>query len=95
MKKLSKLLVKLPFRRDQGNIVCGGIWVRVGTMKGFSGGASGKEPACQCRRHKRCGFDPGLERSLGGGLGNSLQYSRLENPMDRGAWRSIGLQSWA
>ena len=22
------------------------------------GGASGKEPACQCKRHKRCGFDP-------------------------------------
>ena len=25
---------------------------------GFPGGASGKEPACQCRRHKRCRFDP-------------------------------------
>ena len=25
---------------------------------GFSGGASGKEPACQCRSCKRCGFDP-------------------------------------
>ena len=25
---------------------------------GFSGGASGKEPACQCRRHKRHGFNP-------------------------------------
>ena len=24
----------------------------------FLGGASGKEPTCQCRRHKRCGFDP-------------------------------------
>ena len=24
----------------------------------FPGGASGKEPACQCRRHKRCGFNP-------------------------------------
>ena len=30
----------------------------------------------------------GLGRSLGGGRGNTLQYSRLENPMDRGAWRS-------
>ena len=29
---------------------------------------------------------PGLGRSLGGGHGNSLQYSCLENPMDRGAW---------
>ena len=25
---------------------------------GFPGGTSGKEPTCQCRRHKRCGFDP-------------------------------------
>ena len=25
---------------------------------GFPGGASGREPTCQCRRHKRCGFDP-------------------------------------
>ena len=24
----------------------------------FPGGASGKEPTCQCRRHKRCRFDP-------------------------------------
>jgi len=24
----------------------------------FSGGASGKESTCQCRRHKRCGLDP-------------------------------------
>ena len=30
----------------------------------------------------------GLGRSLGGGRGNTLQYSRLENPMDRGAWRA-------
>ena len=27
---------------------------------GFPGGASGKEPGCQCRRHKRCGFNPWL-----------------------------------
>ena len=27
-------------------------------IKGGQGGASGKEPACQCRRHKRRGFDP-------------------------------------
>ena len=31
---------------------------------------------------------PGSGRSLGGGHGNPLQYSRLENPMDRGAWRA-------
>ena len=31
---------------------------------------------------------PGLGRSPGGGNGNPLQYSRLRNPMDRGAWRA-------
>ena len=30
----------------------------------------------------------GLGRSPGGGHGNPLQYSCLENPMDRGAWRA-------
>ena len=32
------------------------------------------------------GSIPGLERSPGEGNGNALQYSCLENPMDRGAW---------
>ena len=32
------------------------------------------------------GSIPGLERSPGGGHDNLLQYSCLENPMDRGAW---------
>ena len=32
---------------------------------------------------------PGTERSLGEGNGNSLQYSCLGNPMDRGAWWAI------
>ena len=32
------------------------------------------------------GSIPGLEGSPGGGHGNPLQYSYLENPMDRGAW---------
>jgi len=55
-------------------------------VKGFPGGANGKEPACQCRRLKRHGFDPCLRRCPGVGNGNPLQYSCLENSMDRGAW---------
>ena len=35
------------------------------------------------------GSIPGLTRSPGEGNGNPLQYSCLENPMDRGAWRAI------
>ena len=40
------------------------------------------------------GLIPGLAISPGGRHGNPLQYSCLENPIDRGAWRakSIGLQ---
>ena len=34
------------------------------------------------------GSDPALGRSLGGGHGNPLQYSCLENPMGRGAWQA-------
>ena len=34
------------------------------------------------------GLIPGSGRSLGGGHSNPLQYSCLENPMDRGAWRA-------
>ena len=34
------------------------------------------------------GLIPGLGRSPGGGNDNPLQYSCLENPMDRGTWRA-------
>ena len=50
---------------------------------GFPGGSDGKESACNSGD---LGSIPGLGRSLGGGHGNPLQYSCLENPMDRGAW---------
>ena len=33
------------------------------------------------------GLIPGMVRSPGGGKGNRVQYSCLENPMDRGAWQ--------
>ena len=138
------------------------------TVVGFPGGTNGKEPTCQCRRCKRCRFNPwvrkipwrrawqptsvflpgkfhgqrslagcspwgckesdmterlntfslsllwasqvalvvknrdasagelrdpgsisGSARCPGGGHGNLLQYSCLENSMDRGAWRAI------
>ena len=39
------------------------------------------------------GLISGLGKSPGGGHGNPLQYSCLENPMDRGAWWPGGLQS--
>ena len=53
-------------------------------FEGFPGLAS--EFACQCRIPKRHSFGPGSERSPGVGNDNPLQYSCLENSMDRGAW---------
>ena len=49
------------------------------------GWLSGKESACQCRRH---GFDPVSGRSPEEGNGNPLQYSYLDNSVDRGAWQA-------
>ena len=43
----------------------------------------GKESACHVGD---LGLIPGLGRSPGGGHGNPLQYSCLENPMDIGTW---------
>ena len=47
---------------------------------------SSKETACHARDAGDTGSIPELGRSSGGGHGNLLQYSYLENPMDRGAW---------
>ena len=45
----------------------------------FPSGSGGKESACNAG-------EPGLGGSPGEGNGNPLQYSCLENPMERGAW---------
>ena len=52
---------------------------------GFPGGSDSKESAYNAGG---LGSAPGLGRSPGGGHGNPLQYSCLENPMDRGTWRA-------
>ena len=52
---------------------------------GFPGGTSNKEPLANSEI-RDMGSIPGLGRSPGGGHGNPLQYSCLENPMDREAW---------
>ena len=48
----------------------------------------GKEPVCNAGDARDTGSIPGLGRSPGGGHGNPLQYSCLENPMDLGTWRA-------
>ena len=53
------------------------------TLLGFPGGSDGNKSACN---EGDPSLFPGSGRSPGGGDGNPLQYSCLENPMDRGAW---------
>ena len=52
-------------------------------LLGFPGGSDGKELACNTGNP---GLITGSGRSPGEGDGNPLQYSCLENHMDRGAW---------
>ena len=59
-----------------------------GGVLGFPGSTSGKEPMfANAGDLSDTGLIPGLGRSPGGGSGNLLQYSCLENPIDRGAWQ--------
>ena len=62
-------------------------WFRSSGFQCFPGGAYGKEPTCQCRRSRDAGLIPALGRSPGEEIGNLVQYSCLENPMDRWAWQ--------
>ena len=58
---------------------------------------SGKESACNAGNARDAGSIPGSGRSPEGGNGNPLQYSCMENPMDRGAWQATvhrAAKSW-
>ena len=52
----------------------------------FTAASDGKESACNVVDP---GSIPGSGRSPGGGHGSPVQYSCLENPMDRGAWWAL------
>ena len=70
----------------------GGKMSKLGLGQDFPGGSDGKASVYNVRD---LGSIPGLGRFPGEGNGNPLQYSCLENLMDRGAWcrlLSMGLQ---
>ena len=79
-----------------GSFHPGGPWSRLHRWElagpldtdGFSGGTSGEDPTCQCRRRQRHGFNPWVGKIPWRMAWQPLQYSCLENPMDRGAWWS-------
>ena len=56
-----------------------------------------KNPPTNAGDVSNAGLNPGSARSLGGGHGNPLNYSCLENLMDREAWQATvhrGTKSW-
>ena len=61
------------------------VWVSLTPLNGLHRWHS-KETACNAADTRDMDSIPGLGRSLGVGNGNLLQYSCLENSMDRGAW---------
>ena len=65
--------------------------LQIYTIAGFPGGPVGKESTCNAGDTGDIGSIPVLGRSSGGGHGNPLQYSCLENSMGRGAWRGTVL----
>ena len=61
-------------------------WKPPNSIVGLHGGSDGKESTCNAGDP---GLLPGMGRSPGEGNGNPLQYSCLENPMDRRAWQGL------
>ena len=59
--------------------------MHVGFLGGFPGDSDGKEFTCT---EGDLGSIPGSGQSPGGGHGNPVQYSCVENSMDRGAWQA-------
>ena len=71
---------RFPWRRDR---------LPTSVFLGFPGGSDGKESACNVGD---LGLNPGLGRCPGGGHGNPLQYSCLENP--HGQRSLVGYSPW-
>ena len=61
-------------------------WPLLSSKVGFPDDTSDKEPACQCRWHKRHVFSPWVGKISWRRAWQLTQYSFPENPMDRGAW---------
>ena len=63
------------------------IWPILHPLGGFPGGSDGKESACQCRRHNRCGFNPWIGKDLlEEGMATHSSILAWKIPMNRGAW---------
>ena len=74
----------------KGNLPTLLVGIQVGiAIWGFPGGTSGKESSCNAEDIRDVDWIPGSGRSPGGGHGDPLQHSGLENSMNRGNWQAI------
>ena len=64
------------------------IWRNKMASQGFPNGSVVKNPPANTGASRDMGLIPGLGRFPGGGNGKLIQYSCLENPVDRGAWQA-------
>ena len=99
----SILAQRIPWTEEPGRIQSMGsqesdVTYRRNHHNGSSlGGATVKEPACQCRRCKRSRLKPWVGRIPWRGHGNPLGCSYPENPTDRGGWKATAhgvAKSW-
>ena len=82
IKFIYKVLTKVPGKYKRCVATC----YYVLSSLGLPWWLSSKESACNAGDTGDVGSVPGLGRVPAGGHGNLLQYSCLENPVDRGAW---------
>ena len=57
--------------------------------KGFLGGSTDKEPACQCRKHRRLGFSPSVGKVPWRRKLQPIHFSCVGNSIDRGTWWAV------
>ena len=76
------------FNRNLPSIGC--LYLQHVKARQFPGGSAVKNLTANSGDARDADSVPGSGRSPGGGNGNPLQYSCLENSMDRGAWQAIG-----
>ena len=81
------IIIKATFHiqllKNIGFIPCVVPYIVIGLPRWFSG----LRIHLQCRRRRRCEFKPWVGKIPWRSTSNPLQYSCLENPMDRAAWR--------
>ena len=68
--------------------VTGNVYLYSNMLIHISCGTNGKEPACQCKRHKRCGFDPWVRKIPWRRAWQPIPVFLPGDPVENGAWNA-------